>query len=676
VAAHAHAFAEAVLHPPPARFAAPDGLVDAASADLVLERGDVLIKFAGTAEGATRTERVIEGGQSMVRALSGLFHKEIKKGDPTCFHVALYLGKGRTAEAHGGKLSTAKVGIRSLDAHAGFLFQVYRWHDKEQALAAAEVAQTWANGRMKYKVPALVPFHLASFGIEAHGEALVFGEESRRPGGPAFFQKMFCSQFVIAVFQSAVVAAALAKKPKMLSNEVEMPAGLDLHASNASPLAFHAKIEANKAKWTHIDEVLVRGQQDVNADAAPPEEQSRDVTKELVLVGNPTAKRWPSGEWVYARNPWSLRAFEGRLYIGSGNANNPPPAPNAGPIDLWVYDPKKKDDVESKGFSVEYVVDDEQVDVFPVLSDGLWIPGEDSHVTGRDDGRVKGEGKLAHMKRLLNTAVHIPADWKLGNAHHKGARGWETLRTIPNAIHVYDLIDFGGKPGHPDLFAAISTVAGGMVAHSTDRGHTWRDALSKPWPWGRTRSLFVLDDETGPRLYASTNAGKIFRWDGKEHFGEMPVKFFPGVEDDVLVETFAARPTAFAKQVVYIGARKIIDHDWAPLGLFAATAADEARKLPLPGGALPRALAVHGGVLHALASSAVTTTETRMHVFATSDLQHWEELFHFDADTFARSFELLGEDFYFGIGCDPERLNDHTGRILKVAHASWAGDHK
>ncbi len=81
MAAHAHAYAEAVLHPPPARYAAPDGLVDAASADLVLERGDVLIKFAGTAEGATRTERVIEGGQSMVRALSGLFHKEIKKGD-------------------------------------------------------------------------------------------------------------------------------------------------------------------------------------------------------------------------------------------------------------------------------------------------------------------------------------------------------------------------------------------------------------------------------------------------------------------------------------------------------------------------------------------------------------------------------------------------------------------
>jgi hypothetical protein len=47
---------------------------------------------------------------------------------------------------------------------------------------------------MKYKVPALVPFHLASFGREAHGEALVFGQESRRPGGPAFFRKMFCSQ--------------------------------------------------------------------------------------------------------------------------------------------------------------------------------------------------------------------------------------------------------------------------------------------------------------------------------------------------------------------------------------------------------------------------------------------------------------------------------------------------
>src|ERR1700682_3905318 len=107
--------------------------------------------------------------------------------------------RGGTAEAHGGDLSTARVGAREIDAHAGFLFRVYRCQDRALAEAAVKVAETWATGRMKYLVPALVPFHRASFGPQAHGEALVFGQESGRKGGPLRFGAMFCSQFVIRV---------------------------------------------------------------------------------------------------------------------------------------------------------------------------------------------------------------------------------------------------------------------------------------------------------------------------------------------------------------------------------------------------------------------------------------------------------------------------------------------
>ena len=41
-------------------------------------------------------------------------------------------------------------------------------------------------------------------------------------------------------------------------------------------------------------------------------------------------------------------------------------------------------------------------------------------------------------------------------------------------------------------------------------------------------------------------------------------------------------------------------------------------------------------------------------------------MLRFDADTFARSFELLGADFCFGLGCDPELLKDSTGTILRL----------
>lgn len=629
------------------------GVIDSLNADEVLQPGDVLIKFAG--ESSTFTEKVIEAGEKAVKKLSGLFHEGIKKGDPTCFHVALYLGQGRTAEAHGGDLSTARVGTRTIDEHAGFLFRIYRCQDRALADSAVKVAKTWANGRMEYLVPALVPFQLASFGPKARGEALIFGQESGRAGGPLSAKKMFCSQFVIAVYQAAAVAKQLRQAPRMISTDVQMPEGLDLHASNASPLALHARLEGASATWRYVDEVLVRPQHDANAGRAILVQPGKDVTDVVQVLGNPTEKRWPSGEWIYARNPWSLRAFEGKIYVGSGNSNNPPPAANAGPVDLWALDARSG----TFPAKAEKEIPDEQVDVFRILSDGLWIPGHDSKVTARDDGRVKGESKFDYFKRLLTTMVNFPADWDAGNAHHKVGSEWKTWRSITNGIHVYDLLDFDGA-----LFAAIATVMGGQVARSSDRGKSWDEFLTKPFPFSRTRTLFVLDDDTGPRLHASTNGGRIYRYDGENPFIEMKVNFFPGISD--VKEVFAARPTEFRKQVVYIAAQKIIDHDWTPLGLFAAARPDSARALPLPGGALARDLLVHDDVLYALASTQPSARSTRVHVFATRDLVTFTEVCFFDAETFARSFEMLDGDFYFGLGCDPELLHPHTGRILKV----------
>ena len=102
------------------------------------------------------------------------------------------------------------------------------------------------------------------------------------------------------------------------------------------------------------------------------------------------------------------------------------------------------------------------------------------------------------------------------------------------------------------------------------------------------------------------------------------------------------------------------------MGLFAAAQPDSARALPLPGGALARDLLVHDDVLHALASTRPSAQSTRVHVFATRDLESFSEVCFFDSATFARSFEMLDGDFYFGLGCDPERLRPETGRILKV----------
>ena len=138
----------ALLAAPAAR--ADGHVVNAADADQHLKRGDILFKYLGEKTKISKSEVLIQTGQKAIQTLSGTFHKALKKGDPKAFHVVVYLGKGRTAEAHGGDLATARVGTRSLDEHDGYLFHVFRPTDTALANEAAAVAETWASGRMKY----------------------------------------------------------------------------------------------------------------------------------------------------------------------------------------------------------------------------------------------------------------------------------------------------------------------------------------------------------------------------------------------------------------------------------------------------------------------------------------------------------------------------------------------
>jgi hypothetical protein len=233
----------------------PDRILDSRNADQILQPGDVVLKLA--AEHTKITQKAIRGAQTATREVSGLFHKEIRKGDPRAFHAALYLGGGRFAEASG---AAKAVTVRGVDAHAGYLFRIYRPKDAALKKGAVDVGRRWANGRMKYQLPALVPVQNVSFGPFAKREALALGKDAARAGGPKGTEAMFCSQFVIAAYQAAAVSSQLAKKPGLSASDVSLPTALQLHASHASPLAFHAAIERAIAKgeWTYAGEALVR----------------------------------------------------------------------------------------------------------------------------------------------------------------------------------------------------------------------------------------------------------------------------------------------------------------------------------------------------------------------------------------------------------------------------------
>ncbi len=346
-------------------------------------------------------------------------------------------------------------------------------------------------------------------------------------------------------------------------------------------------------------------------------------------LGNPFAKRWPAGGDIYARNIWDMKAFQGKIYLGSGNSANDGPAPNAGPIDIWYFDPKLST------FVNEGEVNDEQIDVFKVIGDQLFIPGHDAAA---------------------------PDNWDYGNYYQLADKRWLKHRSIPRGIHVYDIAEYKGELvatlGSHDYYGGLSI--------SKDKGGTW---TTYPTGFFRLFTLFEFDDV----LYVSSlfKNEKLIQGIQKnwpEHEDLIPVSlyryhegviqatalgiqdFFPGWE---LRAVKLRLPTHYKNSFVYIGARPSNDHQYAEQQLFSMENIGEGRRVSLPKNANPQDMLVDNDRLLLLSTEKSTGRWAyKLTVYETYDLNTWVPLIRFDADTLSRSFEYLHGCFYFGMGSD------------------------
>lgn len=363
-----------------------------------------------------------------------------------------------------------------------------------------------------------------------------------------------------------------------------------------------------------------------------------DVTGQVVLLDNPLNQQYKDNtEKVYARNIWDMHAFNGKIYFGGGNSSNDAPASNAGPADLWSYNPS------TQQFTKEYTVNDEQIHRIREFDNQLYIPGHDSR-----------------------------GSWDFGNFYRLEAGVWKKYDNIPEAVHVYDIYKRNGK-----LFAAIAPASPktSNMQVSDDDGKSWRSIFCGTTPklcecYGRVYGLFPL----AGKLYSYYYFPYLMEYSGKENiFTYQPYDaYYRLFKDEKGKANRIERALVFNDQTVYIIGATCNDHQYLPISLLCASDLSHINKLALPEGALPRDILVKGKWLVVLVSTKIDNHTCRNAVLLTDNISQdsatWTELFHFTAGTFARSFEYMNDTFYFGMGCETDLLAPDTGNILSFGY--------
>ncbi|MGD8780169.1 MAG: hypothetical protein PVH88_14540 [Ignavibacteria bacterium] len=381
----------------------------------------------------------------------------------------------------------------------------------------------------------------------------------------------------------------------------------------------------------------------------------KEPTVKIEVLGNPLLSRYDSGELIYARNIWDLQLFKNKIYIGTGNSSNIGPAVNSGPVPLISYD------LQSGVFKEEFVVEDDQIDMIVLLDDSIYIPGHDPKES-----------------------------WELGNYYKIENGEWKKARNIPNGIHNYSMIMYKDR-----MFAGLGTEKGAEVAVSNDKGKSW-DVKTIENNF-RIHSFLIVDNilyaigimpgekfiSAYKKRFDKKITNGIYQYDYKKDVfitrDDLSYKvLFPDTKIDTSLSKKIVRPTNVNDKSIYIGSYIHNDHQHLPFGLYIAEKLDgkveKVNKIELPEGFMPWDIIHRNDMTYVLLNKEINEEEYVTMIYASNDLERWERVLEFNYTTFSRSFEIVNDDFYFGLGCEiqnpqewsEEELRKETGTILKV----------
>ena len=321
-----------------------------------------------------------------------------------------------------------------------------------------------------------------------------------------------------------------------------------------------------------------------------------------------------------SRCPWDMILFDNKLYVGGGDYGD-----DTGPVDIWAYD-LTKECWENTGN-----VPDEEVDRFAVIDGQLIAPGIDP----KDD-------------------------WSLGNYYIKTDNGWETVRTIPNGIHNFDMVEYDGK-----LFAGIGVISGSYpVVCSEDKGKTFYqipfernggEVDTSKWSVVRVYDFLFLNGDMYVFLPNSDDhTYDAYKYiDGKFVFDNECIK-------KVFRKSFSHRSMSAN---YYIDGRLYLTFGI----LYSTDNMNDFLKIKIFEKGIVYDLCEYKGRLYALYGEANDdgTYNTSVWVKKKGETDEFIKLFEFNYDIPPVSFVCNGKDYYIGMGKIDEE-NSKNGMILFV----------
>lgn len=377
---------------------------------------------------------------------------------------------------------------------------------------------------------------------------------------------------------------------------------------------------------------------------------SYDATNKIKFLGDPYKVVYKIKKDFYAKNIWDMAVFENKIYFGAGNSSNEGPTQNAGPVPLISYNPTTSE------FKNEAIIQDEQIDVIKIFDNKMYIPGHDAK-----------------------------QNWDFANFYIKiPNQSVKKYRNIKDGLHVYDVAFRGNK-----IFLALGVRNGAAVAVSSDNAQNWEIQKLAHY---RVNSFL----EVGERLFATkhfpsssafqkmSQSRKNFFFSVAEYDNEKGFvpnykldfkDFFPNTLDLKDVSRKIVRSVKMNDKTIYIGAYIHNDHQFEPFGVYSISSAGknlDVKKVPLSNHYKIWDILKKENMLYLLAHDA-SKKEVKVFFTKNDDFDSFKEFFSFKSETFARSFELFEDKFYFSLGGEfkdtknfsYDEISEETGKILQ-----------